>query len=267
MGERSFPNRTFPISVFDHARDRVPKARRPSLGGLVDALTRFRRLDVADKRYLPAWSPASFVGDTRRADAVTTLSCIVFDLDDGPLEAATAAWSDAFHVAHTTWSHRPDRPRWRLVVPLGRPVAADAWAWTWRWAASRTPGVDPTCKDASRIYFVPASPDGSGEARVHAGALLDAAAMVPPERARQATRWEPAKDDAEPADRRAHAHDLGARLAGVGADARAERVACPACGRPSVWFWIDPRRQSSAACHHKQTCGWTGPLRQLGRAS
>ena len=44
---------------------------------------------------------------------------------------------------------------------------------------------------------------------------------------------------------------------------RAEGIECPSCGRPSAWFWLDPGRQSTASCDHKNSCGWWGHLDDL----
>jgi hypothetical protein len=76
---------------------------------------------------------------------------------------------------HTTWSHQPDEPTWRVVIPLARPVVPKRWANVWRRAhASLCPEADPSCKDASRQYYLPSHPAGVvGEIMNHAGQLLD----------------------------------------------------------------------------------------------
>ena len=36
---------------------------------------------------------------------------------------------------------------------------------------------------------------------------------------------------------------------------------CPACGRPDVWFYVDPGERSSVArCNHRHSCAWFGPV-------
>jgi hypothetical protein len=278
----SLPLPAFPvaISTFDHARDVVPKPRVVPLPALVRALTTFRVRDVADKRDLPAWSPARFaVGATRRSDAVLDVSCLVLDLDDARIDVVASAWADVLHVLHTTWSHTPERPRWRLVVPLARPVPASRWAEAWRWATSRTTEADPACKDPGRLYFAPAvaQRDQAHEARVHVAAVLDLLTELhePPPVARRAARRAvrvPSRLvdrvtrrrlDEDPGTRERVAGALGATLTGEGAQRRAEDAVCPACGRASAWFWIEPRRQRRARCQHRCSCGWSGPLTAL----
>ena len=273
---------TFPIAVssFDHARDVVPKPRVVTLPALVRALTTFRVRRVSDKRELPAWSPARFAeGATRKSDAVIELSCLVLDLDDAMVDVVAGEWCDVLHVLHTTWSHTPERPRWRLVVPLARPVPASRWAEAWTWAAWRTVDADPACKDPGRLYFVPAivHRDQAHESRVNVAPVLDLldelpdprlaerrearrAVRVPSRLVDLATRRRLAED---PGTRERVAVAVGARVVGDGAQRRAQDVACPACGRASAWFWIAPHRQQTARCHHRCSCGWSGPLTAL----
>ena len=45
----------------------------------------------------------------------------------------------------------PEAPRWRVVIPLARPVAAKRWRDVWQRArAALCPEADPSCKDPSR---------------------------------------------------------------------------------------------------------------------
>lgn len=272
----------FPVSIstFDHARDVVPKPQVVPLPALVRSLTTFRVRHVSDKRDLPAWSPARFAdGATRCSGAVTEVSCLVLDLDDALVDVVQGGWADALHVLHTTWSHTPARPRWRLVVPLARPVPASRWAEAWKWASDRTPEADPACKDAGRLYFLPAvvHRDQARDARVNPGPVLDLLDELPDERivarreARRALR--PRLSDfsgrgrlqTDPVARVNVAVEVGARVVGEGAHRRAEAVPCPACGRSSAWFWIEPHRQHRAHCQHRCSCGWSGSLTTLLR--
>ena len=172
----TFPPSTLALSAFDNAWDTAPKPRTTSVEGLVRALTRFPVIPTANKLALPAWSPARFeAGRPRCAEAVLDVSCLVLDHDEGDPDAALAAWSGLFAVAHSTWSHTLAAPRFRVVVPLARPVPAARWARAWAWAIERAPGADSVCKDASRLYFRPAvpAPDAPRFARVQPGELLE----------------------------------------------------------------------------------------------
>jgi len=130
---------------------------------------------ATDKRRAPCWSPARYRASEpgiapRRLDAVEALTCLVLDVDDGtPLRRLIefAQSSGARWWAHTSWSHREDHPKARLIWPLEEPIAVAQWSAAWsaaqRWAAANGITVDPQCKDSSRAYLLPATPPG-GEA-------------------------------------------------------------------------------------------------------
>ncbi|MCA9488760.1 MAG: hypothetical protein KC621_02525 [Myxococcales bacterium] len=275
-------SRDLEISTFTNVWDVAPKRVRCSVGGLVRALTTFPVLQVPDKRSLPAWSPATFVPRApRRADTVLSVGCLVFDVDEGDPDAAFARWPGLLAVMHTTWSHRSGSPRYRLVLPLARPVPAQLWSHAWAKAAARTPEADPACKDPSRLYFRPAvpAPGVLHDSRVQVGALLDLVPEEPPPPpvpaavlrvpARLSDRAVAIRLGHDPDARDRVAAELGARLVGTGADRRATHAMCPGCGRASVWFYLEPRRLRWARCNHRGTCRWEGPLAELlqGRAA
>jgi hypothetical protein len=275
----SLPDLRLDISLFDNARDVRPVPRVCSVGGLARSLTTFPVIQAANKLDLPAWSPARFaIGATRKASAVEFVSCLVLDHDDGDPEAALAAWAGWVAILHSTWSHRPDAPRFRVVVPLAQAVPAERWGAALAWAAERSVGADPACKDPSRIYFRPAIPfaDAPRLERVQVGDVLDVLPLLPaeppPKRPAKAALLVPARlrDRAvgvrlgfDPESRERVAAEIGATLAGEGLDRRAVRIPCPACGCPSVWFYLTPTRLRWARCNHRKSCGWKGPLEDL----
>jgi hypothetical protein len=161
-----------------------------SLEELRRLLTRFTEL--ADKRQARCWSPTRYAdGMTSRSNAgVESVSCLVFDCDR--VEPDWARLERYWYLAHTTYQHTPERPRWRVVLPLAVPVPAGEWALTWRRAhAALCPETDPNCKDASRQYYLPSHPPGAQpEGRCHEGRLLDPATLpeLPPEPKRPGCR-------------------------------------------------------------------------------
>lgn len=240
------------------------------------------------KARLPAFVPGRFVeGGRRRAEDVEALSMLVLDVDDGASpEEVAAAFEGHPRVAYTTWSWGGGGEVWkfRLVVPLAADVPATRWARVWRWARDRVGGtLDEVCKDASRMYFLPAvgserQPRWSKRWDAE-GPLLEVdvdALPMAPEEAPPAPRRLPPSTVGLPADvrlkalvrrlrehpgaRQAFARELGAELTGSGPGERAIHIVCPACGRPSVFFFIEPIRQTGAACNHVNSCGWRGPL-------
>jgi hypothetical protein len=183
----------FAVALFAGVdRPRV-QPRQLELDELVELLTRFEIL--ADKRRGRCWSPTLYAdGATTRSNAgVVSVSALVFDLDrvpPDPKRLAGVCW-----IAHTTWSHRPDTPKWRLIVPLGTPIAAPNWPVTWRRArAALCPEADPACKDASREYYLPSHPTGvAPSAEHHDGRLLDPLTLpeLPPDAPRPELRRSP----------------------------------------------------------------------------
>lgn len=250
----------------------------------MERLKRGRR--QAAKSRLPAWCPARFRAGGRRCKAdVIDVSCLVLDYDDGPgMDPALAPWADVTVLVATSWSHTEAHPKFRLILPLAEPVPADQWDRVWRWAHDRSGALaDKACSDASRMYYLPARPhawapyesrrvrlDGPllhvrveappGGARARPAPPSRPVAAVPTSRLRRVAQ-ERLKHDVSTR-HRAAAH-LGASICGDGPDQRAEDIACPHCGRPSVWFYIAPRKQVTASCQHRESCGWWGFLDQL----
>lgn len=282
MDATRLPATRLHVSAFDNAWDNQPKPRETTVAGLVRALITFPVLAVENKLALPAWSPARFRrGAARKAGAVEDVSCLVLDFDAGDPDDALADWADHLVVMHTTWSHTPEAPRFRLVVPLARPVPLISWARVWAWAAERAPGADVACKDPSRLYFRPAlpRPDAPHRTEVLVGALLDVLDVLPePPPAAPAVRLHAPelcvpsrlRDSAvrgrlmtDPESRERAAIGAGATITGGTGLRRATGVVCPACGRASVWFYLAPTRLRRARCNHRSTCGWTGGLELL----
>jgi hypothetical protein len=276
---------TFGIALFQSARDRRPKrlsAPWSLLAAMLSAPWRYRA-----KLEAPAWSPAVYSPNARRGRAgVLSVSCLVFDYDDGTaVAAAREPWMGHPHLVHTSWSHTLQLAKFRLVLPLQTAVPSSAWLKTWQYASTLAVGeVDPKCKDPSRLYFLPAvrSERTPFEFIEHdpGGSLLELdwdripepPRPRPPCRAatrrvacsdgqRDAARAHRLKTD--PETRRRAGAELGGREQGQGGSQRVTGVVCPGCHRRTVYWFIGPERMTSAACNHVNSCGWRGPLLSL----
>lgn len=125
----------------------------------------------------------------RKRANVVRVHAIAFDLDNGAVLAAiVAAVGDLLAIVHSTFSATEEHPRWRVIVPLDRPVTADEHDRVWRWLAMRfeRAGIDPdyAARDASRAWAVPAvPPSGYYVIRVLGGCCLarvdEALAAIP----------------------------------------------------------------------------------------
>jgi hypothetical protein len=181
----SRPPISFPIALFKAIDKPAIERKDVTLTELTDLLTSFEGLKA--KRGGRCWSPTRYLESAvSRGDAgVATVSSLVFDLDRVPPDPARLA--GLYWIAHTTWSHRPESPRWRVVLPLARPVAVSEWRDVWQRAhAALCPEADPSCKDASRQYFLPSYRLGDvPESSCQVAQLLDPATLpvlphVPP---------------------------------------------------------------------------------------
>ena len=99
------------------------------------------------------------------------LSAIALDYDDTPAEefqrVLLKAQSEGPGFAHTTWLHgikgAQGNVRARLILPLDpqsdTPVSVAEWPFSWETIAGlyNAPGLDHSCKNPERCYFVPAT--------------------------------------------------------------------------------------------------------------
>lgn len=153
---------------------------------------------AAPKRDLRLWSPALYPADVKRgSENVIHLSCLVLDYDSGSsVDQATELWQAWFHIVHSTWSHTPEHPKFRLILPLAEPVRPEDWYTVYGWAQERTAmTVDPTGKSVGSTFALPTTADAA-QPRVafsSPGPLLDARLEGLIERSA-----EPPPDDIEP---------------------------------------------------------------------
>ena len=263
--------------------------RDSALIGTLDArVDRFRaqqakRIWSRHKTAIPAWSPTIYAPRaTRSAAAVKAVTALVLDIDDGAtLEDILEVWGKFFFVAHTSWSHKEDAPKIRVVIFLAEPVKSKDWPKAWEWAKNQFPSMDEACSDASRIYFIPAikgpnSPhwfhvnEGQGFLQLVGDHVPHAPRprplpkvkprppiTVPGNEAERVMRF---RMDRDPATRRRVALDVSAKIRGAGDRERATRAPCPSSGRASDWWYIHPSQKATASCDHNDSCGWFGRL-------
>jgi hypothetical protein len=146
-----------PVAVWRSVKARHPIRVAWTLGDLLDRVA--MPAISPSKEGVHLWSPTAYLpGRTRGWRGVESISLVVLDVDDGAdLEELIDPWPGAEIIAHTSWSHTPVAPRWRVCLPLVRPVPVDLWAAAWSIVAERSGHVDPATKDASRIYYLPAT--------------------------------------------------------------------------------------------------------------
>lgn len=272
------------VSLFRSLKDTAPLAKRWAWPKIVELLSRYRT--VLAKQDLPLWSAASWPGGASSCKAVDVeaVGMLVLDYDSGAvtIEQAARRWGRWQSLIHTSASHTPDKPKFRVVVPLARPIAPADWARAWRWASGWCKGVDGSAKDIGRRYFLP-----GGSAPEHWRLLvLDrrpllhlAVERLPEEPAPArpvvprplpgAVRWD--EGMRELADRLKHdsalRESLGIKLGGQVAAGTVRGIRCPQCGDASVWWPLVPNGTPQAMCNHRNSCAWMGWLDTLAQGA
>lgn len=298
---------------FKNTFDREIRQRELEWGRLCTLLTTFHVSKDGTKKALPAWSPTIYRPNTTRGKAnVEALSCLVLDYDGGTtIESALAAWGWRRGILHTSWSHTEEHHKFRVILPLAKPVAAEDWPGVFAWADRYTRRllnpedvvnvedyptmakwesvIDVACKDAGRLYYLPALREegaphyaaawvaGDDLPDHYLGHYTPWARQVEEHRARvEAKRRAPAPPkiihkaavrDRERANRLRHdpgtRERLGMALGGRVVGDAVRGVLCPRCSRPDVWWLIQPDQKVSASCNHGNSCGWYGSLNEL----
>lgn len=160
----------------DLARARGEDAR-PAMRAKAEELKHYARKEA--KKDLRLWSPVRYRDGwkERGSDGVTHITCLVLDYDSGVrVSDATSVWTDYFHMFHTTWSHTPEHPKLRLILPLAVPCPAAEFETLWDWAHAKTGGdIDRQLSGIAATYALPVVPsiDAPRDAGSQAGALLD----------------------------------------------------------------------------------------------
>lgn len=160
-----------PVSVFQNKDDKHPEPHELSWRALAIRLCRYSERLSKDGK---AWSPVTYLPGTTRGKAnVDQVFALVLDLDHGGDYWVLLDGREL--VAHTTHSHTPAAPRWRVTLPLTRPVGGADWPAFWLRANAFFGGcVDPATKDASRLFYLPSCPPGAQhEEKWQHGTLLD----------------------------------------------------------------------------------------------
>ena len=122
------------------------------------------------------WSAAMFDPCERAKDNVVGVSAIVLDYDGTTsIDEAARLWSEYYGFIHTTRKHTKEIPRFRVILPFGRMVAASEYAEIWKRINAKAGGkLDPAPKDPSRFWFIPGSVDPSAyEIRHLEGQIMD----------------------------------------------------------------------------------------------
>ena len=280
------------VTFYAHSKSAAdPIGRDVRWEDLARDLQRFRPLEGV-KVDGPAWSPVELARPHRLSANVAVVTALVLDFDDGrPIDDAWQEWEGHDRVLYTTRSHGAGCPKYRIALPLARPVPGRWWSGLYRsilTGAGKT--ADRSCVDPARIFYLPIVGEGGPhETRREAGEWLDlydtAEALWDEEAARAEEVAREARARIEELKRRVNSRGdrdaVAARLMAIDPDTRlalgqrvgaqhmpgegggiVRRAPCPACGRRDVWWAVS---KGYARCNHANSCGWTGPLHEYAR--
>lgn len=123
------------------------------------AMSRPERVEVKD---IGGYVGGYLDGGVRKQSNVKYRQLLTLDIDngtDGVWEKLTKAYGNAC-VMHTSHSHTPENPRWRIVMPLARKCDGDEYQAVGRMVARHIGEkmFDTTTFDTNRLMFWPSTP-------------------------------------------------------------------------------------------------------------
>lgn len=140
--------------------------------------------EVGDKAARGWYIPAEFDPVYRDSQNFVARHAITFDFDHVTIDTwgdVVNAWSETTFAMYTTYSHLPEAPRFRVVMPLNRPAGYDEFQ-----AVARKVATDVGIELIARESFVPAQMmyaparrlGGLFTSHINTGTLLDVDAVL-----------------------------------------------------------------------------------------
>ena len=168
------------IAFGRNARDNVPRQRELSFEQFVEVVKRapvhHGSLSAAEYRLAgreerardkdSGWFiPALFVRPERKATAVSQLDAFVLDFDDGEITRRHLENLGCAFVAWTSYSHTPEKEKWRVVIPYATPItdikngkSAQHQAIYEHFQAIFEGHLDSRCATVSQLWYLPGHP-------------------------------------------------------------------------------------------------------------
>jgi uncharacterized protein (DUF927 family) len=165
----------FKISEYKNKFDNEPKPRVHTWTSFCEE---FSNHPVRFAKDGPAWSPASYVdGGIRKNEFVEKVYFAVIDIDKGmPHDVLQERFSGYTYLIHSSFNHSPELEKYRMILPLSKPVEAAEWRHVWNRINEFAGGCnDLSTKDPARLYYKPAHPPRTSHhfVKVSEGKLLD----------------------------------------------------------------------------------------------
>lgn len=148
-------------SVVKDVRDSHPVGQESTLRELAE---RIRGSLKVGEKYGEGICAGTFRAGTRgrKKENVERMHSLILDIDHGlpgdRIDDFLGIWPWQ-GIAYTSYSHTPEEPRFRVILPFAYPIDGDAYATVWKWANERSGEViDQKCKNTDRLYFLPRVP-------------------------------------------------------------------------------------------------------------
>lgn len=141
------------VSIGGSHPAKIASAKRIDWATFVRNMTRDPPV-TTDKAARGWYCPAEFSPQYRDSDNFVARYAITFDFDHvepNTWNEVHDVWSGLTYLQYTTWSHKPDAPRFRVVIPFNRAVSYDEYQ-----ALARKVAVDIGIELIARESFVPA---------------------------------------------------------------------------------------------------------------
>jgi hypothetical protein len=165
--DQALPARRVRINVFERVDSKRPRSKDAWPDDIARLMVREVR-QVARKDAAPLLTFNEYrEGATSRGTAdIVSAHAVCGDIDEfdaAKFEAGLAELerAGAQVIAHQTYSHTPESPRWRVFVFLDEPVSVADYAACWRGLNDVFGGIlDSNAKDCARINYWPSCPPG-----------------------------------------------------------------------------------------------------------
>jgi len=138
------------ISFFSDKHDSEPQGAEVAFADLPSVL---REVASSDKETAPLWAPALMEGG-KTVGHTKSVEALALDFDNGePPWDKLAGWT---YFAHTSHSHTPEAPRWRVVLELDQSYDVETWKNRFKAkCAMHALTQDPACCNPNRSFYVP----------------------------------------------------------------------------------------------------------------
>lgn len=155
------PEVVFQFSTFTNKTRARAYPRSLNRDGFITLLT---KRDVRHEKDGKAFAPATFKATRSNADFISATGlCLDFDHGQALVEDVLAILPGTLAAFYSTHSHLPESPRFRVVIPLARPVDPDEHARLVGGFKSIIPTrlaecLDNTCFERTRSFYLPSCP-------------------------------------------------------------------------------------------------------------